>query len=138
MGMFIRPVLDELIHYGLTNQEIIQKIDDNIIEIIPFFYMQGRSFINSIIIAEEVQNCTYDQILLLLTRFSRRSKLILTADVTQSYLPKNQRVDLDSLGEFLSNRIPDVGYIHMDDTNIVREVLVQDVLGCIDEWKDKN
>jgi len=67
MGMFIRPVLDELIHYGLTNQEIIQKIDDNIIEIIPFFYMQGRSFINSIIIAEEVQNCTYDQIILLLT-----------------------------------------------------------------------
>lgn len=137
MNMFIRPVLDELVSYGLTNQEITQKLNDNIIEVVPFFYMQGRSFIDSIIIAEEIQNCTYNQILLLITRFSRRSKLILTSDPTNSYLPKNERVDLDSLGLFLSNKIPDVGYIHLEDKDIVREVLVQDVLGCIDEWKNR-
>ena len=67
-----------------SKKEIDSLIDNNIIEIAPLGFMQGRTFKNSIIIADEMQNSTPQQMFMLLTRIGIDSKMIITGDLMQT------------------------------------------------------
>lgn len=82
MEPWLRPVFDVFYQY-YTPQKIQKLIQTQIIEICPLAYMRGRTFEESFIIADESQNMTPNQMLMLLTRIGRDSKMIITGDDKQ-------------------------------------------------------
>ena len=77
------PIFDIFEEY-YSKKDLTKLVSDNIIEISPLGFMQGRTFKNSIIIADEMQNSTPSQMFMLLTRFGKDSKMIITGDLTQT------------------------------------------------------
>jgi len=82
------PIFDIFEEY-YSKKDLTKMIFNNIIEIVPLGFMQGRSLKYSIIIADEMQNSTPSQMLMLLTRIGENSKMIITGDLSQTSNPKN-------------------------------------------------
>jgi phosphate starvation-inducible protein PhoH len=86
MAPWTRPIFDVFEeHY--TTQEIAGMMNDGILEISPLAYMRGRTFKNSFIIADEMQNATPSQMKMLLTRLGENSKMAVTGDLQQADRP---------------------------------------------------
>jgi phosphate starvation-inducible PhoH-like protein len=77
------PVFDIFEEY-YSKKELNSLVAENKIEIAPLGFMQGRTFKNSIIIADEMQNSTPNQMFMLLTRLGLNSKMIVTGDLMQT------------------------------------------------------
>ncbi len=82
MAPWTRPIFDVFEEY-YTPDQIEFMINDNKVEIAPLAYMRGRTFKNSYIIADEMQNATDNQMKMLLTRLGDNSKMIVTGDLDQ-------------------------------------------------------
>jgi phosphate starvation-inducible PhoH-like protein len=99
---YLEPIYDEL-HEFISYADIQRMIVANKIQIVPFAYMRGRTLKEAYIVADECQNCTYDQIKMVCTRIGEGSKLILTGDTKQSDLDKHKQggfeTHLDIIGE---------------------------------------
>ena len=87
------PIFDIFEEY-YSKKDINKLIADNIIEIAPLGFMQGRTFKNSIVIADEMQNSTPNQMFMLLTRLGDKSKMIVTGDLMQT---KNENNGLNDI-----------------------------------------
>ena len=85
MSIWVQPMIDIFTEH-IPKKEITKNIESGIIEITPLLYMRGRTFKNTIIIADEIQNTTPQQLLMLLTRCGDNSKIIITGDLNQSDL----------------------------------------------------
>ena len=83
MAPWTRPIMDYIAEY-YRPQDINAMLEDQIIEISPLAYMRGRTFKNSWIIADEMQNATPSQMKMLLTRLGEGSKLVVTGDTKQA------------------------------------------------------
>ena len=83
MAPWTRPIFDIIGEY-YKQSDIVKMLDDQIIEISPLAYMRGRTFKNSWIIADEMQNATPSQMKMLLTRLGEGSKMIITGDTRQA------------------------------------------------------
>ena len=83
MDPWTRPIFDIFTEYYSQN-ELNKMITDNIIEISPLAYMRGRTFKNSFIIADEMQNSSPNQMLMLMTRIGLGTKMVVTGDLEQS------------------------------------------------------
>ena len=83
MAPWTRPIFDVLREY-FTNYEIEGMIQEGILEIAPLSYMRGRTFKNSYIIADEMQNATPNQMKMLLTRIGENSQMAVTGDLNQA------------------------------------------------------
>jgi len=77
-----------------TQKDIDKLLNENIIEIVPVGFMQGRTFKNSIIIADEMQNSSPNQMFMLLTRIGIKSKMMITGDLMQTTNKDNGLYDL--------------------------------------------
>jgi len=83
MNPWLRPLFDVFLEmYSQT--QLDRMMFDNIIEIAPLAFMRGRTFKNTLIIADEMQNSTPNQMLMLLTRIGQGSKLVVTGDMKQT------------------------------------------------------
>jgi phosphate starvation-inducible PhoH-like protein len=83
MAPWTRPIFDVIgEHY--RQSDIAKMLDENTIEISPLAYMRGRTFKNSWIIADEMQNATPSQMKMLLTRLGEGSKMVVTGDTRQA------------------------------------------------------
>ena len=82
MAPWTRPIFDVMEEYW-SPKEIENMIEENVIEIAPLAYMRGRTFKDSWIIADEMQNATDNQMKMLLTRIGDGSKLVVTGDLDQ-------------------------------------------------------
>ena len=82
MAPWTRPIFDVFEEY-YTPDQIEYMINDNKVEIAPLAYMRGRTFKNSFIIADEMQNATDSQMKMLLTRIGDNSKIVVTGDLAQ-------------------------------------------------------
>lgn len=96
MEPWVRPIFDILGEY-YNKKDINDLLYSGRIEIAPLGYMRGRTFKNSVIIADEMQNSTPNQMLMMTTRIGDRSKLILTGDLKQS-----DRIEHNGLKELLN------------------------------------
>lgn len=123
---YLQPIYDAF-SYVIIGNEIEDLIARKKIEIVPFAYMRGRNFFNSFILFDEASNCTYNQLLLALTRFSRNSTMVFAGDITQSDLPFKQRGGYESIIENLNN-IEDIGVVHLDNSDIIREPIIKTIL----------
>ncbi len=88
MAPWTRPIFDVFEEY-YTTQEIAGMMNDGILEISPLAYMRGRTFKNSYIIADEMQNATPSQMKMLLTRLGENSKMAVTGDLQQADRPSS-------------------------------------------------
>ena len=88
MDPWTRPIFDIFMeHYSKT--EIDNMVYNNIIEISPLAYMRGRTFKNAFIIADEMQNSSPNQMMMLTTRIGTNSRMVITGDLNQSDKSKN-------------------------------------------------
>lgn len=85
MNPWMLPIFDIFLTY-FTQKEINKKIEDGVIVISPLGYMRGRTFNNCFIIADETQNTTPDQLLMMMTRIGSNCRLVMTGDLYQSDL----------------------------------------------------
>jgi phosphate starvation-inducible PhoH-like protein len=83
MEPWTRPIIDVMQEY-YKPAEIAKMLDDQIIEVSPLAFMRGRTFKNSWIIADEMQNATPNQMKMLLTRLGEGSKMVVTGDTRQA------------------------------------------------------
>lgn len=127
MSPWTRPMFDIFEEY-YSPSEIGQLINENIIEIAPLAYMRGRTFKNSIIIADEMQNATDNQMKMLLTRIGENSKIVVTGDLDQhdrGYDNNGLKLFVDRLHKRNSKMI---GVVEFSKTEIERHPVVDEVL----------
>lgn len=93
MQPFMNPIYDIFLE-RFTQKEIESLRYNNVLEVVPLGFIQGRTFKNSIIIADEMQNSTPNQMFMLLTRIGENSKMILTGDPQQTVNENNGLIDV--------------------------------------------
>ena len=106
------------------------------IEIAPLAYMRGRTLDHAYIILDEAQNATDLQLKMFLTRIGANAKAIITGDLTQVDLPKNQRSGLDKAIRILRN-IDGIGHIELDEEDVVRHRLVKAIIKAYDKDREQ-
>lgn len=120
---YLQPLYDAL-REMLPPQKLLTYIEDGTIEIAPLAFMRGRTLDHAFAILDEAQNATESQMKMFLTRMGRSSKFIITGDVTQIDLPRNQRSGLIHATRILKD-IKGIEFIYLDAQDIVRHKLVR-------------
>lgn len=124
MEPWTKPMFDIFEQYFSYNQI------DRFVNIEPLGYMRGRTFNNTLIIADEMQNATPNQMKMLLTRVGEGTKLIVTGDLEQSDLgPENGLEDL--IYKMQCQDLKYITHVEMEDEDIVRHPAVKEVLSIL-------
>lgn len=128
---YLRPLFDAL-NDIMEPEQVRRYMESDIIEIVPLAYMRGRTLNNACIILDEGQNATVAQMKMFLTRMGHNSKIVVTGDMTQVDLPKNIRSGLADAVQRLKN-VDGLAVVHLDDTDIVRNPIVQRIVLAYEE-----
>jgi phosphate starvation-inducible PhoH-like protein len=128
MAPYLRPLYDAL-NDRMGAKRLKQAIHDGIIEIAPIGYMRGRTLNNAFVVIDEAQNCTYNQIKMLLTRLGWHSTMVLTGDPDQSDLLQGMSGFADIAKKL--EAVSGIAVIRMNDKDIVRHPLVASMLGVL-------
>jgi phosphate starvation-inducible PhoH-like protein len=123
---YLRPLYDALDDM-IPADKLGYYMSTRVIEIAPLAYMRGRTLDNAFIILDEAQNATDLQIKMFLTRIGANAKAIITGDITQIDLPKNQRSGLDKAVRILKD-IDGIAHIALDEEDVVRHRLVKAII----------
>ena len=116
MEPWTRPIYDAFLEKETINKKLLDKyIYDGNIEIIPLAFMRGRTFANSFIFADEMQNSTPEQMLMLLTRIGNNSKIVISGDLAQSDIKKG--LTINGLYDFI-NKLKQWNRNGMNDDSI--------------------
>lgn len=102
-------------------------MENRVVQIAPLAYMRGRTLSNAIVILDEAQNSTVNQLKMFLTRMGENSKFIVTGDVTQIDLEKDKKSGLIKAQETLKG-IPGIGVIEFNEHDVVRHPLVKVII----------
>jgi phosphate starvation-inducible PhoH-like protein len=129
------PIYDQL--ETASSRNFIHKLLYNeTIEIVPLGFLRGRTFDNTIIIADEMQNSTISQMLTLLTRLGKNSKLIITGDLDQCDLSILNGLEdfIIKLTSYDEENISSIHHVSLDESDIMRSDIVKDVLKIYDSY----
>ncbi len=132
---YLRPLYDALDDM-IPSDKLNYYMANRIIEIAPLAYMRGRTLDNAFIILDEAQNATDLQLKMFLTRIGASAKAIITGDLTQIDLPKNQKSGLIKATKILRD-IDGIAYIQLDEADVVRHRLVKSIIRAYDKDKEK-
>ena len=130
---YLRPLYDALDDM-IPSDKLNYYMANRIIEIAPLAYMRGRTLDNAFIILDEAQNATDLQLKMFLTRIGASAKAIITGDLTQIDLPKNQKSGLIKATRILNN-IDGIAQIKLDEADVVRHRLVKQIIRAYDSDK---
>lgn len=119
---YLQPLYDALGEM-IPSIKLKEYIETGIIQIAPLAFMRGRTLSNAVIILDEAQNTTKQQMKMFLTRLGESSKMIITGDITQIDLPKGVSSGLKEALNILSG-IEDIGIVEFNKQDIVRHKLV--------------
>ena len=133
---YLRPLFDSL-EDMMEFSQMRKLMEMDIIEVIPLAFMRGRTLNEACIICDEAQNTSATQMLMFLTRMGRGSKMIITGDVTQVDLDRGQKSGMLDAMETLAGT-EGISLIGLDDTDIVRHSLVQDIVVAYEAKKKKH
>ncbi len=123
---YLRPLFDAL-QDMMDFAQMRKFMELDIIEVIPLAFMRGRTLNESVIICDEAQNTMPLQMLMVLTRLGHGSKMIITGDITQIDLEKDQKSGMIEAVETL-RRIKGIGFVKLTQRDIVRHRLVQKIV----------
>jgi len=121
MNKIIGPKLTEML------------IESEVIQFKPLAFMRGDTFDDALMILDEAQNATFKQLMLFVTRMGKSSKVIVTGDVSQYDIAKNN-IGLEAFTELMKD-IKGVGHHKFTQKDIVRAKILQDVVNKYDKWK---
>ena len=113
--------------YDIFEQSMTHTQMDRCISIEPLGYMRGRTFENTLIIADEMQNSTPNQMKMLLTRIGEGTKLIVTGDLEQSDLGKDNGLE-NLIYKMQCIDLEYITHVEMGDADIVRHPAVKEIL----------
>ena len=128
---YLRPLFDAL-HDMLDAERVAQALERGQIEVAPLAFMRGRTLNDSFIILDEAQNTTPEQMKMIMTRLGFNSKMVVTGDITQIDLPKDQKSGLITVSEILEG-IEGIEFIRFGGEDVVRHRLVQRIVEAYDE-----
>jgi phosphate starvation-inducible PhoH-like protein len=131
---YLRPLYDALDDM-IPSDKLNYFMQNRIIEIAPLAYMRGRTLDHSFIILDEAQNTTDLQLKMFLTRIGANAKAIITGDLTQVDLPKNQKSGLMKSTRILKN-IDGIAHIELDEQDVVRHRLVKKIIKAYEKEQE--
>lgn len=123
---YLQPLYDAL-RDMLPTQRLLTYLEDGTIEVAPLAFMRGRTLDHSFSILDEAQNTTSSQLKMFLTRMGKFSKFIVTGDITQIDLPRNQASGLIHAAKILKG-IKGMDFIYLDERDIIRHKLVTKII----------
>jgi len=123
---YLRPLFDAL-HDMLDAEKVSTYLERGQIEVAPLAFMRGRTLNDSFIILDEAQNTTPEQMKMILTRLGFNSRMVVTGDVTQIDLPKNEGSGLVVVGDILK-KIEGIEFVRFGGEDVVRHRLVQRIV----------
>ena len=123
---YLQPLYDALGDM-IPSQKLTDYLDEKVIQIAPLGFMRGRTLDNAFVILDEGQNTTESQLKMFLTRMGKSAKFIVTGDVTQIDLPKNQKSGLKkALDLFVS--VKGINVVQLNEHDVVRHHLVKTII----------
>jgi phosphate starvation-inducible PhoH-like protein len=132
---YLRPLFDAL--YDMLDPErVLTYFDRGVIEVAPLAFMRGRTLNDSFVILDEAQNTSPEQMKMFLTRLGFGSKMVVTGDITQIDLPRDQRSGLVVVGEILS-AVDDITFVRFGAEDVVRHQLVQRIVAAYGEYAER-
>ncbi len=132
---YLRPLYDAL--YDLMGFEKVTKaFERGALEVAPLAFMRGRTLNNAFVILDEAQNTTPEQMKMFLTRLGFGSKAVVTGDVSQIDLPKDQRSGLVEVESILKN-VAGIGLCYLNSADVVRHPLVARIVDAYDHAAQK-
>ena len=123
---YMRPLFDAL--YDMMDPDrLAAYMERGTVEVAPLAFMRGRTLNDSFIILDEAQNTSPEQMQMFLTRLGFGSKVVVTGDVTQVDLPRDQASGLIQVRDILSS-IDGIGFVEFSHQDVVRHKLVQRIV----------
>jgi phosphate starvation-inducible protein PhoH and related proteins len=132
---YLRPLFDAL-HDMLEPERVTQHLERGVIEVAPLAFMRGRSLNDSFIILDEAQNTSPEQMKMFLTRLGFNSKMVVTGDVTQIDLPREEDSGLLVVGDVLTD-VDGIEFIRFGEEDVVRHKLVQRIVAAYNEHSQR-
>ena len=129
---YLQPLYDALEDMipAVKLQDMMEK---HIIQIAPLAFMRGRTLSDAVVILDEAQNTTSQQIRMFLTRMGMNTKMVITGDLTQIDLPREQRSGLKEALKILDG-VEGIGVVHLAQKDIVRHKLVTRIVNAYDAY----
>jgi phosphate starvation-inducible protein PhoH and related proteins len=132
---YLRPLFDAL--YDMLDADRLNAyLEKGMIEVAPLAFMRGRTLNDSFIILDEAQNTTPEQMQMFLTRLGFGSKVVVTGDVTQIDLPKEQASGLIQVRQVLGT-VDGIEFVEFGNQDVVRHVLVQRIVEAYKRHADE-
>ncbi len=131
---YLQPLYDAL-QDMIPAQKLQEYMEYQTIQIAPLAFMRGRTLNDAVVILDEAQNTTTQQIKMFLTRMGHNTKMIITGDITQIDLPRSTRSGLIEAMTILRD-VKGISFIEMTDQDIVRHKLVTRIVNAYKEYED--
>ena len=131
---YLQPLYDAL-QDMIPAQKLQEYMELQTIQIAPLAFMRGRTLNDAVVILDEAQNTTAQQIKMFLTRMGHNTKMIITGDITQIDLPRSTRSGLIEAMTILRD-VKGISFIEMNDKDIVRHKLVTRIVNAYKEYED--
>jgi phosphate starvation-inducible PhoH-like protein len=128
---YLRPLYDAM--ESLVPYEVIHRMEENrTIEIAPLAYMRGRSLNDCVVILDEAQNTTREQMKMFLTRIGEGARAVVTGDITQVDLPRREDSGLLHAVSILSG-IEGIHFSFLHTQDVVRHSLIKKIIAAYEE-----
>ena len=129
---YLRPLYDAL-NEMLGFEKVARLLEKSVIELAPLAYMRGRTLNESFIILDEAQNTTAEQMKMFLTRIGFGTTAVITGDITQIDLRRNQLSGLKQAIEILGD-VGGITFTHFTPQDVVRHALVQKIVEAYESF----
>ena len=133
---YLRPLYDAL-YEMLGVEKVVKLLERNVIEIAPLAYMRGRTLNDAVVILDEAQNTSIEQMKMFLTRIGFGSTAVITGDMTQIDLPKHQKSGLKDAMEVLRG-VEGISFTFFESRDVVRHPLVARIVDAYDARDARN
>ncbi len=131
---YLRPLYDAL-EDMFPASKLETYIETGIIEIAPLAFMRGRTLDKAFVILDEAQNTTEMQLRMFLTRMGPTAKFVITGDLSQIDLPRNQKSGLLQVEKLMSH-IEGIGFVYLTEDDVVRHRLVKQIIKAYQKYDE--
>ncbi len=133
LAPYLQPLYDAL-RDMIPAEKLRQYTENGTIQVAPLAYMRGRTLDNAFVILDEAQNTTKMQMKMFLTRMGKSAKFIVTGDITQIDLPRNQGSGLQDAMKIL-DKVKGIGFVQFNEKDVVRHELVKKILNSYNKYE---
>jgi phosphate starvation-inducible PhoH-like protein len=127
MEPWTRPLFDVLREF-YTAKEITHMLDEQIVEIAPLAFCRGRNFKNSFVIVDESQNCTPNQLKMIMTRIGVGTKIVITGDIEQTDRKKLDNGLLDLQKRLETKKVEGIEVCNFTYRDVQRHHIIEHIL----------